>query len=268
MDVTGKVLVVTGGGSGIGREVVLNLLRKGATVDALDLRQAGLDETAKLAGEHATDLTGHQVDVSDADALAATVDTIIASRGAVDGVLNVAGIIQHFVEVNDLTEAEMQKVMAVNFWGPVHLTKALLPHLLTRPEACVVNVSSMGALAPVPGQTLYGASKAAIKLFTEGLYAELRDTKVSVTVVFPGAVATDIATNSDAALAGQSADSAAATKITSAVDAAEQIVTGIEKGSYRVVIGSDARMLDRLSRLSPQRATDMIAKKMASLLQS
>ena len=159
--------------------------------------------------------------------------------------------------------------MAVNFWGPVHLTKAaLLPHLLSRPEACVVNVSSMGALAPVPGQTVYGDSKAAVKLFTEGLYAELRDTPVRVTVVFPSAVATEIASNSDAAVPGRSADSIAAAKITSAVDAAQQIVAGIEKGSYRVVIGSDARMLDRLSRLAPQRATDMIAKKMASLLGS
>jgi short-subunit dehydrogenase len=264
MDVQGKVLVVTGGGSGIGREVVLNLLRKGAAVEALDLRQAGLDETARLAGEHATD----QVDVADAEALGATVEEIVARRGAVDGLLNVAGIIQHFITIADLSEAEMQRVMAVNFWGPVHLTRALLPHLLARPEACVVNVSSMGALAPVPGQTIYGASKAAIKLFTEGLYAECRDTGVRVTVVFPGAVATDIADNSDVVVAGQSADTAAPDKSTSAVDAAEQIVTGIEKGSYRVVIGSEARMLDRLSRLAPQRATDMIAKKIANLLQS
>jgi NAD(P)-dependent dehydrogenase (short-subunit alcohol dehydrogenase family) len=268
MDVKGKVFVVTGGGSGIGREVVLTLLRRGARVDALDLRQDGLDETARLAGAQASDLVGHQVDVSDSAALQAAVDKIIAGRGTVDGVLNVAGIIQHFVTVADLSEDEMQKVMAVNFWGPVHLTKALLPHLLSRPEACVVNVSSMGALAPVPGQTIYGASKAAIKLFTEGLYAELRDTPVQVTVVFPGAVATDIASNSDAAVPGRSADCPAAAKITSAVAAAEQIVAGIEKGSYRVVIGNDARMLDRLSRLAPQRATDMIAKKMASLLGS
>ena len=64
---------------------------------------------------------------------------------------------------------------------------------MARREACIVNVSSMGALAPVPGQTIYGASKAAVKLFTEGLYAELRDTSVAVTVVFPGGVDTGIA---------------------------------------------------------------------------
>lgn len=266
MDVQGKVFVVTGAGSGIGREVALNLLRKGARVEALDLRQAALEETVRLAGVHGVDLTPHQLDVSDTAAVETVVTTILASRPAVDGVLNVAGIIQHFVTIADLSEAEMQRVMAVNFWGPVHLTKALLPHLLTRPEACVVNVSSMGALTPVPGQTLYGASKAALELFTEGLYAELRDTSVRVTVVFPGAVATDIAANSGAAAPGPSTAGKAPAKITSAVAAAEQIVAGIEKGSFRVVIGSDARMVDRLSRLSPHRATDMIATKMANLL--
>ena len=128
----------------------------------------------------------------------------------------------------------------------------------------------MGGLAPVPGQTLYGASKAAVKLFTEGLYAELRDTNVAVTVVFPGGVATGITENSGVAAPTSVASGAAAEKmaanLTTPQDAAAQIIAGIEKGSYRVVIGSDARMLDRLARLSPQRATDMIAKRMASLV--
>jgi NAD(P)-dependent dehydrogenase (short-subunit alcohol dehydrogenase family) len=72
-----------------------------------------------------------------------------------------------------------------NFWGTVNTTKAFLPLLLARPSATLVNVSSMGALVPVPGQSAYGASKAAVKLFTEGLHAELHDSNVKVTVVFP-----------------------------------------------------------------------------------
>ena len=76
-------------------------------------------------------------------------------------------------------------MLAVNFWGPVHTTKAFLPHLVARPRAHLVNVSSMGAFLPVPGQTAYGASKAAVRLLTEGLHAELAGTSVSVTVVFP-----------------------------------------------------------------------------------
>lgn len=157
--------------------------------------------------------------------------------------------------------------MAVNFWGVVHTTQAFLPHLVQRRAAAVVNVASMGALAPVPGQSVYGASKAAVMLLTEALYAELRGTSVAVTVVFPGGVATRIAEHSGASIPGRDADAGSAGSLTTASDAARQLIEkGLENGSFRVVIGKDARMLDRMSRLSPHRATDLVATRMASLL--
>ena len=108
---------------------------------------------------------------------------------------------------------------------------------------------------------------AAVKLFTKGLYSELRSTSVAVTVVFPGGVDTGIAANSGVPIPGLDAEPPdLAASMTSAPEAARQMVQGIENGSYRVVIGKDARGLDRLSRISPQRATDLNAKKMASLL--
>jgi NAD(P)-dependent dehydrogenase (short-subunit alcohol dehydrogenase family) len=270
MKIQDKNFVVTGGGNGIGREVVLGLLRQGARIDAIDLRREGLDETGRLAGDRGESYAGWNLDVTDRSAVATTAAEIIAARGQIDGLVNVAGIIQRFAPFAELSVPEMEKVMAVNFWGPVYLVKAFLPELITRPEASLVEVSSMGGLAPVPGQTVYGASKAAVKLFTEGLYAELRDTNVAVTVVFPGGVATGITENSGVAAptsaiaAGEAAKMAS--KLTTPQDAAARIIAGIEQGSYRVVIGRDARMLDRLSRLAPQRATDMIAKRMASLV--
>ena len=105
-------------------------------------------------------------------------------------------------------------------------------------------------------------------LLTEALYAELRGSPVAVSVVFPGGVATHIAENSGAAIPGRSADAAAsAGSLTTASDAARQIIDkGVVAGSFRVVIGKDARMLDSMSRLSPRRATDLIAKRMAALL--
>jgi short-subunit dehydrogenase len=216
-------------------------------------------------------LHGWELDVTDQAEVEKTAAAIIGSRGHLDGVVSVAGIIQRFAPFSELSLPEMEMVMAVNFGGPVYLVKAVLPELAGRPEASLVDVSSMGGLAPVPGQTLYGASKAAVKLFTEGLYAELRDTNVGVTVVFPGGVATGITENSGVAAPTSSAASGAAAEkmaanLTTPRDAAAQIIAGIEKGSYRVVIGSDARMLDRLARFSLQRATDMIAKRMASLV--
>jgi short-subunit dehydrogenase len=135
---------------------------------------------------------------------------------------------------------------------------------LARPEASIVNVSSMGALVPVPGQGAYGASKAAVKLLTECLFAELQGTNVAVTVVFPGAVGTRITENSGVEAPAMPAG--AQPKFTSAPDAGSQIVDAIEKGDFRVLIGGDARMLDRLSRLAPTRAITTVAKRMKESL--
>lgn len=266
MEITGKVFVVTGGANGIGREVVLELLTRGARVAAVDVSETKLAETAELAGP-AERLTTHAVDLADRAVVEALPEAVLAAHGQVDGVLNVAGIIQPFVRVNDLSYEQIEKVMNVNFWGVVHMTKAFLPLLLDRPAAALVNVASMGALAPVPGQSIYGASKAAVKLFTEGLYAELKDTAVAVTIVYPGAIATNITANSGVGMPGQEkaiADSSMS--MTTAPDAARQILAAMGKGAYRATVGNDARMLDLFSRVSPRRATEMIANKMKSLL--
>jgi Short-chain dehydrogenases of various substrate specificities len=151
MQINTNVFVVTGGGSGIGRQVVLGLVRRGARVAAVDLNEAGLAETARLAGVGER-LTTHVVDVTDRARVAALADEVVATHGRVDGLLNVAGIIQPFVRVKDLDFAQMEKVMAVNFWGVINTTKTFLPLLLERPAASLVNVASMGAVAPVPGR--------------------------------------------------------------------------------------------------------------------
>lgn len=269
LDVAGKVFVVTGGGSGIGREVVLALLKRGARVAAVDLSAERLVGTVELAGRDADRLTTHVVNVTDGDAVALLPHEVIDAHGAVDGLLNVAGIIQKFVHFNELEVADIDRVLSVNFWGVVHMVQAFLPHLLERPQAALLNVSSMGAFIPVPGQTVYGASKAAVKLLTEGLHAELRGTPVRVTVVFPGAVATSITENSGVhvpAVAGAN-DNAANRKVLPAHEAAEIIVAGLERGAYRVVVGRDAQVMDWITRLVPERAMTMIADQMAELLQ-
>lgn len=265
MQFQNKVFVVTGGANGMGREVVLELLARGARVAAVDLRADNLGDLKDRVRHLGNRLTIHPVDITDRAAVEALPAAVAAVHGQIDGLLNVAGIIQPFDRFADLDRATMERVMNVNFWGVVNTCQAFLPALLERPEACIVNVSSMGALAPVPGQTIYGASKAALKLFTEGLYAELRDTEVDVTIVFPGAVQTDITLNSGVEM-GRTGDTKGTPKMLKAKDAALQILTATEKGAYRATVGSDATMLDRLSRLAPQRATDLIADKMKSLL--
>ena len=262
MKIAGQVFVVTGGGNGIGREVVLELVRRGARVAAVDRRREFLDETVRLAPS--ARVVPYALDITDRAAVEALPARVIADLGQVDGVVNVAGIIQRFVHVNDLTIEEIEHVMAVNFWGTLYMDKAFLPSLLARPEASIVNVSSMGALVPVPGQGAYGASKAAVKLLTECLFAELQGTHVSVTEVFPGAVTTQISDNSGVAAPAMPAG--AQPTFTSAPDAGRQIVDAMALGRARVLIGSDARMLDRLSRVAPTRAILTVASRMRKTL--
>lgn len=266
MKVNGKVIVVTGAGSGMGREITLELVRRGAKVAAVDFRKQTLDETVALAQKLGGEVSPHTLDVSDLAKVAALPAQIEKAIGPVDGLINNAGIIQPFVHVDDLDWKDVEKVMAVNFFGPVALVKAFLPGLKKRPEAHILNVSSMGSYAPVPGQTVYGASKAAVKLFTEGLRSELLDTKVGVTVVFPGSIATNIAANSG--MANMSVDSAEAAKFktTPAPVAAKAMVDAIESNNPRITIGSDATRMDRLSRLNPVMAANVIYKQMKSLL--
>lgn len=267
MIISSKVFVVTGGGNGIGRDVVLALLRKGARVAAVDVSETGLAETVSFAGAFGDHVSTHVVNIADRAAVEALPGAVVAAHGAVDGLVNVAGIIHRFARVNDLTFDEIEKVMNVNFYGVLNMTKAFLPHLLKRPEGHIATVSSMGAFVPVPGQTAYGASKAAVKLLMEGLNSELLDTNVRVTVAFPGAVGTNIAVNSGAMSVEQSKQpNTMKIKLTPSPLAADLIVRAIEKQSYHAFIGSDSKAMDKLSRIMPKRAAKIIYSKMRSLL--
>ena len=225
MKAENKTIIVTGGGSGMGRELVLNLLAKGAKVAAVDINEKSLQETAVLAGDRNESLSLFVTDITDKAAVEGLLEKVVAKFGAVDGIINNAGIIQPFIKVNDLNYEVIERVMNINFYGTLYLIKTFLPHLLSRPEAHIVDISSMGGFLPVPGQTIYGASKAAVKLLTEGLHSELSDTNVHVTVVFPGGVRTNIMSNSGLA-DPMSSSKEAAQKILSADKAAAIIING------------------------------------------
>jgi len=260
-----KVIVVTGAGSGMGRALVLALVKKGLRVAAVDLNEVTLKETVALAGQPGK-VSAHIVNVSDRQTVEALPAEIIAAHGAVDAIINNAGIIQPFVRLNDLQYDAIERVLNVNLYGVIYMTKAFLPHLLKRPAAHVVNVSSMGGFFPVPGQTLYGASKAGVKLLTEGLYSELTATNVRVTVVFPGAIATNISQNSGVTIQAAGSEASQSFKMTSAGDAAQIILDAIERDAFQVYVGRDAKMMNLLYRLSPRRATRFMYNQMKGLL--
>ncbi|MFN8383903.1 MAG: SDR family NAD(P)-dependent oxidoreductase [Anaerolineales bacterium] len=267
MKVQNKVIVVTGGGNGMGREVTLNLLAKGAKVFAIDINEVTLQETTRLAGDMKANLATAIVNITDKVAVEALPAKVIEKFGVVDGIINNAGIIQPFVRLNDLGYDAIDRVLNVNLFGTLYIAKAFLPYLLKRPVAHIANVSSMGGFLPVPGQTIYGASKAAVKLMTEGLYAELLDTNVKVTLIYPGAIGTNISVNSGVATPNAAEASEGQSFKTLAPDkAAEIIVDAIEKDRYSVMVGSDAKFMDFICRLNPKMAAGFIYKQMKSLL--
>jgi short-subunit dehydrogenase len=265
MQVSNKIIVVTGAGSGIGRELTLQLLKKGASVAGIDINLNALSETQKIAAVGEDKFKAFQLNIADKEKAEALPSEVIKHFGAVDGIINNAGIIQHFIPVNDLTYDEINRVFNVNFFGTLYLTKAFLPHFLNRPEAHLVNISSMGGFIPFPGQTIYGAAKAAVKLLTEGLYAELKLTNVKVTVVHPGAIATNITENSGLGKPKMEANGQQSKMALSAEKAAQKIIAAMETDKYRVTVGKDAMILDLLYRFSPKMATNFIGKMMRKI---
>lgn len=264
MKLNGKVVVVTGGGSGIGKQLVLEALARGAAVAAVDLRPDGL-ETLAAEADAGDRLSCHVVDVTDRAAVEALPDAVVARHGVTDCVINNAGIIQPFVPLKTLDYDAIDRVMSVNFFGTLYMVKAFLPYLIERPVAHIANVSSMGGFLPVPGQALYGASKAAVKLMTEALYAELLDTEVGVSVVMPGGVDTNIVVNSGIDMPETDAESGFNT--TPADKAARIILDGIEDDDLHILVGSDAWLMSIANRIAPDASIRMIQRQMKDLLQ-
>ncbi|TNE79620.1 MAG: SDR family oxidoreductase [Bacteroidetes bacterium] len=265
MKLDDKVVVVSGAGSGMGRALCLQLKEKKARLAMLDLHAETLQETLKLMGSYAEFCSIHVVDISQKSEVDLLPTAILQAHGQIDVVINNAGIIQPFVPVNELNMQQIERVMNVNFYGTLYMCKAFIPYLLQRPEAHIANVASMGAFIPFPGQSIYGASKAAVKLLTEGLFAELMNTKVGITLIMPGAVNTHITENSGLGTP-KAAKTGEGPKMLEAAEAAQIMLKGIEQKKLHVLVGKDASMLNKLYRLSPLFAIKTIVKKMSGMM--
>lgn len=262
MKVKDKVIVVTGGANGVGREIVLQLLKKGAVVATVDIDARKLEETYKLSGRN-QHLSIHQADITEKDAVDSLVKEVIKLHSHVDGVINNAGIIQPFVDVHKLELSRIEKVMDVNFYGSLHMVRGFMPYLDKRKEAHITNVSSMGGFLPVPGQSIYGASKAAVKLMTEALYAELEDSHINVSVVIPGGIATNIMKNSELEVKETNVAAASTKFLLSPQKAAKLIIKSMEKNKFRMIIGKDANLMYLLYQLKPKFAIKLMKRMLA-----
>ncbi|MFN7955577.1 MAG: SDR family NAD(P)-dependent oxidoreductase [bacterium] len=263
MRIAGTTVAITGAGSGIGRALALAAASRGARIAGLDWNAESMEETAALVRKAGGACLAHCGDVTQPGSAEGFAQAVVAEYGAVDILVNNAGIIQPFIPFSRLTIEQIERVFAVNWWGVVHTTRAFLPRLRERPEARLVNMSSMGGFCPVPGQGVYGASKAAVKLFSEALAAELKRTSVGVTVVLPGAVRTNILANapdmSEHAKRSQLDASQRSSYGVTAQAAAQAIVRGVEVGAARVLVGADSKILDLVTRVVPERAGPLMA---------
>jgi len=257
----GKICVITGAASGIGRALAQRLGAAGAMLALSDVDKDGLAETVRLIGGHnSNSILADRLDVADADAIEAYAAHVQASLGAADCVFNVAGLTR-LGNFDDTPLASMEKIMDVNYWGVVRMCKAFLPQVKNT-KGGLVNIASIFS-----GIASYCASKFAVRGFSETLAQELVEDGVQVSVVCPGGVATNITRNAevDALPEGMedredvntNFDKAA---ITSAEDAAEIILDGTAKGKLQILVGKDAKRVSLIQRLFPQYYTKIMAK--------
>lgn len=256
MRLQSRTAVITGAASGIGRALAVSLARRGCHLALADLDEAGMASTAQLADAGQVRISCHRLDVADAGAVAAFPALARAAHSSVDLLFNNAGVALGgtFETLND---ADFEWLFGINFRGVVRMTRAFLPLLKASDEARLVNLSSVFGLIAPPGQTAYAASKFAVRGFSEALRHELKGTRVGVTVVHPGGVATAIAENArrpagtpPEELEQQRAAAQRALRMPPEI-AGEIIVRGVERRKARVLVGLDAQLIALIERLAP-----------------
>ncbi|MET0448788.1 MAG: SDR family oxidoreductase [Aeromicrobium sp.] len=251
---TGKVAVVTGAASGIGRALSVELARRGARLAISDVDLSGLAETETLVKAAGGEVRSDPLDVSQRELVLAYAESVAEHFGTVNLVFNNAGI-AFTGTIEKMSFKDIDRVMDVDFWGVVNGTKAFLPHLVASGDGHVVNISSVFGLFSVPSQGAYNAAKFAVRGFTEALRQEMINDgrPVRVTCVHPGGIRTNIARNSEQV---EGLDHDALTTSfdrlarTSPAKAAEVILAGVERNRSRVLIGADAWVLDKLVRVT------------------
>ena len=197
MDLKNKVAVVTGAASGIGRAIACLLSKEKVRLALLDIDMKGLKETSQIIHAKESDIITrcYKVDISDKEAVIRVCEDVIKDFQKVDILINNAGVASSGL-IQDMKFETIEWTININMWGVIYMTKIFLPHIMKSSEGSIVNVSSVYGLVGMPMQSAYCASKFAVRGFTETLRQELYGSNVSVTLVFPGGIKTNIARNS------------------------------------------------------------------------
>jgi short-subunit dehydrogenase len=249
------VFIITGAGSGIGKELSVQALEGGATVFAIDVRETGLEELKTSYPQ--THI--HQMDIGDKEAIVRFAEETIPKLEQKTLVLiNNAGVGLLSGKFEETSLDDIEWLMNINFWGVVRMTKAFYPYLLQQNKGHIVNVSSVFGLAGIMNQSAYSPSKFAVRGFTETLRMELLHTGIKTHSVHPGGIDTNIIRNSKftgkhTSEVQQKRDikSFSRAAMTTSIDAAKVILDGVAKNMARILIGKDAKMMDKMVRLFP-----------------
>lgn len=263
-----KGVVITGAAAGIGEALAHAMAARGAKLLLADVNAERLHALRTAFRAKGVECSVMRVDVAARDDMAALADRAAQLWGGADVLVNNAGV-GVVAPVETVKEADARWLFEINFWGAWYGCRAFLPQLRGRPEAALVNVSSIFAMVGVPTQSIYNASKAALRAFTDALRLELADTAVQVLCAHPGGVKTDIAKSARKGDVSLLADDPASLVAlfeqlspTLPAQAAEAICRALETGRTRLLIGSDARVADWVYRLMPARASAWFVKQM------
>jgi short-subunit dehydrogenase len=260
--------VITGAAGGIGAALARRMAARDSILHLVDVDEHGLERSARAARERGASVRAHAFDLSDSAAVQACGAALASACPHVDTLVNNAGV-SMLGAFETLQPTDLEWVMNVNFWAPVRLTHMLLPRLRAAPRGHIVNVSSVFGLVAPAGQTAYASSKFALRGFSEALAHELENSSVCVTTVLPGGVKTGIAAAARRApTVSQEAAIAVAREFASRArttpeEAAEQIVRAVAECRARLLIGADARRVDRLQRLLPERHWSLLRRHLA-----
>jgi NAD(P)-dependent dehydrogenase (short-subunit alcohol dehydrogenase family) len=249
-----KVVVITGAGSGIGRELAIQFAEAGARLALSDINRVGLDETLRRLPANSK-AKSYLLDVASWESFQAHADEVKRDFGTAHYVINNAGAtVVGTVANTSMEEYEWQ--LGINLWGVLYGTKAFLPMMLEQREGCVVNISSIFGLLGYPMQSAYNMSKFAIRGLTECLWSELEKTGVRAVCVHPGGIKTNIEKASRRCKAAgveeeKFAALAAGMLLTPADECAADIIKGLRKGSKRIMTGNKSKTVYWVSRLFP-----------------
>jgi butyryl-CoA dehydrogenase len=259
---TDSIFIVTGAASGIGRELAIQSALLGAAVIAVDLNSEGLQETRKTSENIQTAV----LDVGNKEEILRFADNVLPQLDNRKLILiNNAGVALMSGNFHDTRLEDMEWLMNINFWGAVRMTKAFFPYFIKQDRGHIVNVSSVFGLGGFVQQSAYSSSKFAVRGFTETLRMELIGTGVKTHSVHPGGIDTSIVKNariSDqfAGQQGQAIKEFANAAITTPSEAARVILDGISNNRERILIGKDARMIDKVVRLFPSKYSAILKK--------